>query len=132
MATVDIQPEFQVEAVTGNFTRNITVIKETHLSRLVNGVEKITTVRKLEKVVDTFTDGFMLYYPQGHSLFVAADDHEQLMQLGVTRDPKYVDMESGEVVPENYHLSPKEIVARKERNRPRATGGLSDVMDIKE
>ena len=38
-----------------------------------------------------------------------------------------VDMETGEIVPDDFNLTPKEIVQRKERNRPRATGGLTEL-----
>lgn len=131
MADMNIQPEFQVEKVTGNFSRTITVIEETHNSRMVNGVERITTTRKMKPAVEHYTEGFMIYYPQGHSLFVAADDEAQLMFLGVMQDPKRVDMESGEEVPDNFNLTPKEIVQRKERNRPRSssTGGIAAALE---
>jgi hypothetical protein len=124
---LDIKPEFQVEKVTGNFKRTVTFLEETHTKRLVAGVERILTTRKMVPKVDEFTEAYMIYYPQGHSLFVAADDEAQLMFLGVLNDPKIVDMESGEEVPENYNLTPKEIVARKERNRPRSAsvGGIA-------
>lgn len=124
---MDIQPEFEVEKVTGNFTRTITFLEETHHTRMVAGVERTMTTRKMVPKEDKFTEAYMIYYPQGHSLFVAADDEDQLMFLGVLRDPKKVDMESGEVVPDNYTLTPKEIVKRKENNRPRATtqGGIA-------
>ena len=130
MAT-DIKPEFQVEKVTGNFKRTITFLEETHTKRMIAGVERIYTTRKMVPKVDEFTEGYMVYYPQGHSLFIAADDEAQLIFLGVLKDPKKVDMESGEEVPDNYNLTPKEIVARKERNRPRAStqGGVAAAME---
>lgn len=120
---LDIKPAFQVEKVTGNFTRTITFLEETHTTRLVAGVERILTTRKMVPKQDTFTEGYNIYYPQGHSLFVAADDVDQLTFLGVLQDPKRVDMESGEEVPDNFDLTPKEIVERKQRNRPRGTQG---------
>jgi hypothetical protein len=124
---LDIQPTFQVEKVTGNFHRMVTVLEETHKTRNVGGVERTLTTRKMKQVREDFTEGFMIYYPQGHSLFVAADDEDQLMFLGVMNDPKKVDMESGEEVPDDFALSPKEIVERKQRNRPRAStqGGIA-------
>lgn len=70
----------------------------------------------------------MIYFPQGHSMFVAADDTEQLMRIGVLEEPGLVDMNTGEVIPAGYNLSPKEIVNSKQRNRPRpSTGGLSEL-----
>jgi len=126
---VDIQPEFQVEWVEGNFTRTVTFLEETTTTKMVAGVERQYTTRKMVPKPDTFTKAVMIYYPQGHSIMVAADDTEQLIQLGVTKDPRLVDMESGDLVPEGYNLTPKEIVARKERNRPRSTqGGISVAM----
>lgn len=131
MADTNILPEFQVEEVTGNFKRNVTVIKETTTTRLIGGVEKHFTTRKLVNEVEEFKDGYMIWYPQGHSIFVAADDTDQLTFLGVMRDPKLVDLESGEEVPEGYNLTPKEIVQRKERNRPRSasTGGIAAALE---
>ena len=124
---VDIKPEFEVEKVTGNFTRPITFLEETHKTRMVAGVERTMTTRKMVTKQDTFTEGYMIYYPQGHSLFIAADDEDQLHMLGVLRKPRNIDMESGEEVPENFNLSPKEIVKRKENSRPRQStqGGIA-------
>lgn len=131
MAEPTIIQAFQVEKVTGKFTRTITTMEETHSSRFVNGVEKITTTRKMKAEPEEFTEGYMIYYPQGHSLFVAADDTDQLTRLGVLQDPKLVDMESGEEMPDSYNLTPKEIVQRKERNRPRSssTGGIAAALE---
>jgi hypothetical protein len=42
----------------------------------------------------------------------------------VLSDPKLVDMESGETVPLDYNLTPKEIVERKTKNRPRPPGAM--------
>lgn len=127
---LNIKPEFQAERVTGKFKRLITVIKEETTSKLVAGVEKHFSNRRLVPVMEEFTEGVMVYYPQGHSILVPADDMEQLTRLGVLDDPRRVDMESGEVVPDDYELSPKEIVERKTRNRPRpaAQGGLTDLL----
>lgn len=124
---VDIKAEFQVEKVTGTFKRTITNLEETHTKRMIGGVERILTTRKMVPVEDVFTEAYMIYFPQGHSMLVAADDEEQLMRIGVLRDPKLVDMESGEDVPEGFSLSPKEIVERKQRNRPRNStqGGIA-------
>jgi hypothetical protein len=59
-------------------------------------------------------------------MFLAADDEMQLQRIGVHETPNMVDMNSGEVIPANYALSPKEIVERKQLNRPRAhTGGMT-------
>ena len=124
-ATNDFKPAFQAERVTGKFSRMIMHIEEDVRKVGPNGDKSIIT-RKLVPKKEEFSDGWMIYFPQGHSLFVAADDDEQLQRIGVGDRPKLVDMNSGEEVPDNLNLTPKEIVARAENNRPRArTGGLA-------
>lgn len=122
----NIKPAFQAEKITGKFKRTITQIVED--VRMVGPLkDKSIIARKMVPIEEEFSEGYMIYYPQGHSIFVAADDTDQLMRLGVLDDPRYVDMESGEEVPDGYNLTPKEIVQRKERNRPRPVtqGGLT-------
>jgi hypothetical protein len=122
----NIKPAFQAEKITGKFKRTITQIVED--VRMVGPLkDKSIIARKMVPIEEEFSEGYMIYYPQGHSIFVAADDTDQLMRLGVLDDPRYVDMDSGEEVPDGYNLTPKEIVQRKERNRPRPVtqGGLT-------
>jgi hypothetical protein len=124
--TLDFKPAFQVEKVSGNFRRTIMHIEEDvrEVGPLKN---KQIIARKLVPKVEEFHDGYMIYFPQGHSLFVAADDTEQLQRIGVLDTPSLVDMNSGEVIPAGYNLTPKEVVENKQRNRPRPAmhGGLS-------
>jgi hypothetical protein len=122
--TIDFKPAFQAEKVTGRFIRTVVHIEEEvrDVGPLKN---KQIIARRLVPKQEEFTDGYMIYFPQGHSMFVAADDTEQLQRIGVLSRPHMVDMNSGEIVPETYSLSPKEIVERKQHNRPRATGGLA-------
>lgn len=125
--TRDFKPAFQAERVTGNFKRTVMHIEEDvrDVGPLKN---KQIIARKLVPKVEEFTEGFMIYFPQGHSMFVAADDEEQLRRIGVLEEPSFVDMETGEVVPANYNMSPKEIVEAKQRNRPRpSVGGLTEL-----
>jgi hypothetical protein len=125
--TIDFKPTFQAEKITGNFTRVVMHIEEDvrDVGPLKN---KQIIARKLVPHTEHFTEGYMIYFPQGHSLFVAADDEDQLRRIGVMEQPSLVDMNSGEVVPAQYNLSPKEVVLQKQRNRPRpATGGLSEL-----
>lgn len=128
----DIHAEFEIEKVTGDFTRTITVIEETHNSRMVNGVERITTTRKMKPVVEHFTEGYMVYYPQKHSIFIAADDEAQLRFLGLIEEPKLVDLESGETVPDGY-MSNKDLIQAKERvrsgRRSSTTGGIAAALE---
>ena len=128
--SLDIKATFEVVKITGTFTRTVIAFEETNKTRIINGVERILTTRKMMPVTETFEDGYDIYYPQGHHIFVAADDTDQLNFLGVLDAPRRVDMSSGEDVPEEYDLSPKEIVERKQRNRPRATqGGIAAAME---
>jgi hypothetical protein len=133
MSGTNIKPAFQAEHVTGQFKRMVTHVNED--VRKVGALGKEVITRTLEQKVETFEDGYMIYFPQGHSIFVAADDLEQLQRIGVFEAPKRIDMESGEEVPDNYNLTPKEIVERAGHNRPRPfsqaprqTGGLTDVI----
>jgi hypothetical protein len=89
--------------------------------------DKSIITRTMTPVKEEFTEAYMIYFPQGHSMLVAADDVEQLMRIGVLDNPKMVDMETGEIVPDDFNLTPKEIVQRKERNRPRTVGGLTEL-----
>lgn len=123
---VNIKPEFQAEKITGVFKRPITRIIQDVKVVGHKGDEKRIITNRLEHSYEEFTEAYMLYFPQGHSMMVAADDIEQLHRIGVLRDPRYVDMESGEEVPEGFELTPKQLVERAERNRPRpSTGGLT-------
>jgi hypothetical protein len=125
--TLDFKPAFQVEKVSGNFKRTVMHIEEDvrEVGPLKN---KQIIARKLVPKLEEFHDGYMIYFPQGHSILVAADDVDQLQRIGVTDQPPLVDMNSGEVIPATYNLSPKEMVENKQRNRPRpSTGGLSEL-----
>jgi hypothetical protein len=127
--SLDIKPAFQAEKVSGKFYRMVMTIEED--VRLVgNGsVEKKVITRKLVPLRQEFDEGWMIYFPQGHSMFVAADDVDQLRRIGVLEQPALIDMNSGDVVPASLSLSPKEIVARKSNNgRHRSTGGLTEVL----
>jgi hypothetical protein len=124
----DVKPAFQVEKVTGNFMRTIMHIIE-DVRKVGPNQDKSIITRKLEPKQEVFHEGYMVYFPQGHSMFIAADDEDQLVRVGVKEQPKFVDMNTGEEVPDELNLSPKDIVERKQRNRPRSTGGLTDVME---
>lgn len=127
---LDFKPAFQAERVTGHFTRMVMHIEEDVRSVGPLGNKQVIT-RKLVPKQEVFTEGWMVYFPQGHSMFIAADDEEQLHRIGVLEQPRLVDMNSGEEVPMDLALSPKEIVERKQFNRPRAraTGGLATITD---
>jgi hypothetical protein len=127
---MDYKPAFQAERVVGKHWRMVMHIEED--VRKVGPLQnKEVITRKLVPKKEEFEDGYMIYFPQGHSLFVAADDEEQLRRIGVLEQPKLVDMNSGEEVPNDMALTPKEIVERKQFNRPRAasTGGLTALLE---
>lgn len=129
-STMDFKPAFQAERVTGKFTRMVMHIEE-DVRKVGPLGEKSVITRKLVPHQEEFTDGYMVYFPQGHSLFIAADDDEQLRRIGVLEQPRLVDMNSGEEVPPDVNLTPKEIVERSQLNRPRrgSTGGLTAIME---
>src|SRR5262252_5978731 len=132
MAEPNIMPAMQVEKVTGEFFRDVTHIVED--VRVINGAlgERKIVTRRLEKKKERFTEAYMLYFPQGHSMMVAADDHEQLVRLGVTRDPRLVDMESGEEAPVGFKMTPKDVVEASQQVRRRNTttiGGLTELLE---
>ena len=129
---LDFKPAFQAEKVTGEFSRMVMHIEEDVRAVGPLGNKSVIT-RKLVPKKESFTEGWMIYFPQGHSLFIAADDTEQLERIGVLGQPKLVDMNSGEEVPQNVNLSPKEIVARSSmKQRGRSTGGLTELLEGKD
>jgi hypothetical protein len=132
-SSMDFKPAFQAERITGKFWRMVMHIEEDVRKVGPLGNKEVIT-RKLVPKKEEFEDGWMIYFPQGHSMFVAADDEEQLARIGVLGQPRLVDMNSGEEVPDNLNLSPKEIVERSQNNRPRArsTGGLTEIMEGKD
>lgn len=62
-------------------------------------------------------DGYMVYFPAGHSIFV--ESHAMLVKLGLAGAPTVVDMNTGEEVPIQETLSPKQLVERNTRTRGR-------------
>lgn len=126
MAMKDIRAEFQVEVEEGEWKRPITELVQ-DVKQVGHTGDKQIVINKMVQREVIYTKRYVLYFPQGHSIAIPADDVEQLTRLGVFRDPRLVDMETGEEVPQDFGLTPKDIVLRKQSNRPRATGGLSDI-----
>lgn len=122
---VDFKPAFQCEKITGTFYRMVMHIEEDirEVGPLKN---KQIIARKIVPKREEFNEGYMIYFPQGHSMFVAADDIEQLQRIGVLEQPQMVDMNSGEIVPAQFAMSLKEVVEAKTKAkyRPRVTGGV--------
>lgn len=61
--------------------------------------------------------GYMVYFPQGHSIRVSTK--EELRRLGFDRQPGLVNMEDGEEVQPDMSLSPKAVVQRNTKTRPK-------------
>ena len=124
--TVDFKPTFQCEKVTGRFFRMVMHIEE-DVREVGPLKDKKIISRKLVPKQEEFSEGYMIYFPQGHSMFVAADDTEQLQRIGVLEQPQMIDMNSGEVIPMQFNLSPKELVEAKTKAkyRTRTSGGLA-------
>jgi hypothetical protein len=130
MPALDFKPAFQAEKVTGTFVRMVVHIEE-DVRKVGPNQDKSLITRKMVPKQEVFHEGYMVYFPQGHSIFVAADDEDQLRRIGVLEPPKLVDMNSGEEVPADLELTPKQIVERKQNNRPRnrSVGGLTEVLE---
>jgi hypothetical protein len=123
---MDFKPTFQCERLEGKFFRMVMHIEEEvrDVGPLKN---KQIISRKIVPHREEFNEGYMIYFPQGHSMFVAADDVEQLQRIGVLEQPQVVDMNSGELVPAQFSMSLKEVVEAKTKvkYRPRTTGGAA-------
>lgn len=84
----DVKPAFLVRKISGPFKREkIVYSKEEIGGKIVN---------KKEKKVEVIKEGYMVFHPRGHSLFV--DSLERLRELKLDGDPQLVDMNSGDVV----------------------------------
>ena len=70
---MDFKPTFQCEKITGTFHRMVMHIEEEvrDVGPLKN---KQIIARKIVPKREEFNEGYMIYFPQGHSMFVAADD----------------------------------------------------------
>lgn len=117
---MDIKPRLEAEKITGEFYRTVMTFEED--VREITGASGVTrkvVTRTMKPVREKYTEAYMIYYPQGHSIRVAADDEDQLRRLGVLEPQPLVDMNSGEVVPQSGITSLKSLVTAKTRNRGR-------------
>ena len=115
---LNVKPQFQAERVTGKFTRTVMHIGED--VRMIGPLkDKSIITRTMTPVKEEFTEAYMIYFPQGHSMLVAADDVEQLMRIGVLDNPKMVDMETGARPPLGPH--PARRADRPGRSTPGPT-----------
>jgi len=90
------------------------------------GGEKARVTRDMRPQEQTYQNAYDVFFPQGHSIRIPADDEEQLRRVGVLKPVPFVDMETGEVVNVGAAMTPRQIVAAKTRNR--STGGIAAAM----
>lgn len=93
---MDIKPRFETEAVN----------QQTYQRTFAKHDGKGLSYEKKKA-----NKGFMVYFPQGHSIHVP--NEKELKRLGFHRQPGMIDMVSGEEVPMQANMSLKERVARK-------------------
>lgn len=95
LAQMDVKPRFETEAIKGKtYQRNV----YTHDGKGLKATKKETK------------RGYMVYFPQGHSIHVR--DDVELKRLGFHRTPALVDMTTGEELPAQLNTSLKERSAR--------------------
>jgi len=124
----NMRPWHEVEKLTGGaFEFPVMHVNEKAKTiDLPNGDVKTLIMRSFDRVTVTKTEVYMVYYPSGHSICVACDDHEQIARLGLEREMPVVDMLSGQIMyPNDGTQTPKAAVMRKTKNAPRERGGLS-------
>lgn len=105
IGNMDIKPRFETEAVNQQ-TYHRTLAKH-------DGKGLSYAKKKAAK-------GFMVYFPQGHSIHVP--NEKELKRLGFHRSANMVDMVTGEEIPA-MNMSLKERVARKTKESRNAQGG---------
>lgn len=111
---VDVQPRFEVEFVD----EMVTDLKHKYIRPEKDKEGTVIKAGHFETEEVEAPFGYMVYFPQGHSLRVKS--LEELRRLGFHRQPGLVDMESGEVIKEDTEtLSLKDRVLRK-TSAPRA------------
>lgn len=87
MQTQDVKPSFMVQKVKGPFKRRFfKYVKSEVGGKLVN---------KKEVHEEVIEEGYMVFHPRGHSVFLTED---RLRELKLDEQPKLVDMNSGDVV----------------------------------
>ena len=102
----DIKPRFEVDVLKGKRVRRMASPKKDKNGKLLGGFE--------------YTDvdapaGYMVYFPSGSSIHIWT--MEEMIRQGFDKDPKLVDMESGEERPAMEDISLKSRSERKESVR---------------
>jgi hypothetical protein len=93
LTNINVRPRFEVVPLEG--TREVTVIS--YERKKLPGTDPVKyRLHRVEKTKKK-PNGFMVYFPKGHSLHVTSQ--KQLEQLGLAGSPTMVDMDSGEEAP---------------------------------
>lgn len=121
-----VMPAFEAEKVTGEFYRTVIHIEKIE-KRVGKDGEIIRYERRLVPYKEKYTEAYDVYFPQKHSVRIAADNAEELGRLGIIDSPPLVDMSTGDIVDgNNYTTSPKALVEQSlVRSRGRKIGGLA-------
>lgn len=99
MQQPNIMPKYQVEKIE---------------TPVIVGRQKWVQGKGFETERLEVTGGYMVYFPQGHSIFVESD--EKLAALNLDDEPRLVDLTTGEEVPEEF-MSVKRLVETKTSRR---------------
>lgn len=125
----EILPEFQAEIVKGEFKRTVHRLVDDVKIVMRNGEEKRIVTRKIVATEETFNEGVFFWFPQKHSMLVAMDDTEQLQRIGYFRQPKLVDMDTGEIVHDGGMSLKNRVLAHERRHSPKGEFTLDEVME---
>lgn len=102
MTGQNIQSAFEVYPIEGQVTKTIYNYKDG---------------KRIETEVEEDA-GFMVYFPQGHSIRVAT--REELNALGFGGSASLVDMDTGDVVVQGQNGSLKQLVESRTKNHKHA------------
>lgn len=111
-AQINIKPRFEVEPIKSEtFSRRIAK----HDGKTFSYATK------------TDKGGYMVYFPQGHSIHVTTD--AELKRLGFDRDAPLVDMQSGEEVGTRTSLKERSVRKTKVTKNSQRSGEGAETLD---
>lgn len=102
----DIKPAFVVQRIQGKYERTVVRYSKDENKKPVRNEE-----------VEEFEDGYMVYFPRGHSIFVKTD--KELERLGFANQPDLIDMNSGDIVGQ-LGIPLAQVVTKQNVTRPAA------------
>lgn len=115
--TLNMQPEFNVELVTGSFERTRYDVVHEEVTRIGAGGEEKTFIRsRLVPIPQVMDKMIVVKFPKGHSVGFFLDDKEELTRYGLLNDPRIVNV-NGE----------SELIEEAAPKRGRKTGGISTI-----